>query len=158
MQFLVEMQACKSINIQRKLKSGKGSCRNWSEAAPGANFGRYVVMVTWVPKPILQIDMDALRMSIRVVYAANISNFVVFEISEAVPGTCFGELLHCIRLLLSPCITASTSLLSEFLANASFNMYMCVQNFVEEIGQRRFQEAILGGQKRVCPNLYCSHI
>ena len=40
--------------------------------------GRYVVMVTWVPKPILQIDMDAVRLSIRVVYAANISNFVFF--------------------------------------------------------------------------------
>ena len=69
--ILVEMQACKSINIQQKLKSGKGGCRNWSEAAPGANFGRYVVMVTWVANPILQIDMDALRLSIRVVYAAN---------------------------------------------------------------------------------------
>ena len=78
MQFLVGLQAWKSINIQQKLKSGKGGCRNWSEAAPGAYFGGYIVMVTWVPKTILQIDMDAVRLSIRIIYAANISNFVVF--------------------------------------------------------------------------------
>ena len=59
-------------------------------------------MVMWVHKTILQIDMDTVGLSIRVIYAANISYFVGFEISEAVPGTCFGELLQCMRLLLCP--------------------------------------------------------